>query len=173
MFGLYPAGVRWAQFYTASTDAKALQKCLVDHGGCTAALFHQPFGAQRGAVIAQRDGLFVLTHVIDADQAEIVVTPGVELQNLIWSFDSGYSGQWSGRELQILTGCPDWDAVLKQTSDAFRRLCGTVQAAVDGTLGKPASRPEPTPTIDDDDVPFLPDDYLQPITLAEIQSCDH
>ncbi|WP_232484063.1 hypothetical protein [Burkholderia gladioli] len=98
---------------------------------------------------------------------------GVELQNLIWSFDSGYSGQWSGRELQILTGCPDWDSVLKQTSDAFRRLCGTVQAAVDGTLAKPTSRPEPKLTFDDDDVPFLPDGYLQPITLAEIQSCDH
>ncbi|KGW78478.1 hypothetical protein Y046_4797 [Burkholderia pseudomallei MSHR2990] len=173
MFGLYPAGVRWTQSFTASTDAKSLQKLLVDHGGCTAALFHQPFGAQRGAVIAQREGMLVLTHAVDADQAEIVVTPDVELQNLLWSFDSGYSGQWSARELRILTGCPDWDSMLKQTSEMFHRVCGTVQAAVEGTLGKPVTRPEPTLTIDDEDVPFLPDDYLQPISLAEIQSCDH
>ncbi|WP_155027613.1 hypothetical protein [Burkholderia pseudomallei] len=173
MFGLYPAGVRWTQSFTASTDAKSLQKLLVDHGGCTAALFHQPFGAQRGAVIAQRDGMLVLTHVVDADEAEIVVTPGVELQNLLWSFDSGYSGQWSARELRILTGCSDWDSMLQQTSEMFRRVCGTVQAAVEGTLGKPVTRPEPTLTIDDEDVPFLPEDYLQPISLAEIQSCDH
>ncbi|WP_254213807.1 hypothetical protein [Burkholderia multivorans] len=91
--------------------------------------------------------MLVLTHVVDADEAEIVVTPGVELQNLLWSFDSGYSGQWSGRELRILTGCSDWDSLLKQTSDTFRRVCGTVQAAVEGTLGKPATRPEPTLTI--------------------------
>ncbi|MXN76429.1 hypothetical protein GR157_17005 [Burkholderia sp. 4701] len=173
MFGLYPAGVRWAQTFIAPTDAKSLQKRLVDHGGCMAALCHEPFGVQRGAVIAQRDGLFVLTHVIDATEAEIVVTPGVELQNLLWSFDSGYSGQWSGRELQILTGCPDWESMLKQTSDAFRRLCGTVQAAIEGTLGKPASRPEPTLPVDDEDIPFLPEDYLQPISLEEVQSCDH
>ncbi|KGC96275.1 hypothetical protein DP62_5852 [Burkholderia pseudomallei] len=173
MFGLYPAGVRWTQSFTASTDAKSLQKLLVDHGGCTAALFHQPFGAQRGAVIAQRDGMLVLTHVVDADEAEIVVTPGVELQNLLWSFDSGYSGQWSARELRILTGCSDWDSMLQQTSEMFRRVCGTVQAAVEGTLGKPVTRPEPTLTVDDEDVPFLPEDYLQPISLAEIQSCDH
>ncbi|QTB53490.1 hypothetical protein [Burkholderia pseudomallei] len=174
MFGLYPAGVRWAQSFAASTDAKSLQKLLVDHGGCTAALFHQPFGVQRGAVIAQRDGMLVLAHVVDADDAEIVVTPGVEMQNLLWSFDAGYSGQWSGRELQILTGCSNWDSMLKQTSDAFSRLCGTVQAAVDGTLGKPASQPEPTLPVDDDDIPFfLPDEYLTPISLSEIQSCDH
>lgn len=173
MFGLYPAGVRWTQSFTASTDAKSLQKLLVDHGGCTAALFHQPFGVQRGAVIAQREGMLVLTHVVDADEAEIVVTPGVELQNLLWSFDSEYSGQWSARELRILTGCAEWDAMLKQTSDTFRRVCGAVQAAIEGTLGKPVTRPEPTLTIDDDDVPFLPEDYLQPISLAEIQSCDH
>lgn len=173
MFGLYPAGVRWTQSFTASTDAKSLQKLLVDHGVCTAALFHQPFGAQRGAVIAQRDGMLVLTHVVDADEAEIVVTPGVELQNLLWSFDSGYSSQWSARELRILTGCSDWDSMLQQTSEMFRRVCGTVQAAVEGTLGKPVTRPEPTLTVDDEDVPFLPEDYLQPISLAEIQSCDH
>ena len=173
MFGLYPAGVRWAQTFTASTDAKSLQKLLVEHGGCTAALFHQPFGVQRGAVIAQRDGLFVMTHVVEADEAEIVVTPGVELQNLLWSFDSGYSGQWSGRELQILTGCSDWDSVLKQTSDAFRRLCGMVEAAVAGTLSKPVSRPEPTLSVEDDEIPFFfPDEYSQPISLSEIQSCD-
>ncbi|NIE81848.1 MULTISPECIES: hypothetical protein [unclassified Burkholderia] len=174
MFGLYPAGSRWARSFTASTDAKSLQKLLVTYGGCTAALFHQPFGAQRGAVIAQRDGLVVLAHVVDADQAEIVVTPGIDLQNLLWSFDSGYSGQWSGRELQILTGCPDWHSMLEQTSDAFRRVCGTVQSAVEGTLGKQASPPESTPPVDGFDIPFFtPDDYDQLISVSESQSCGH
>ncbi|RQS12144.1 hypothetical protein [Burkholderia sp. Bp8998] len=171
MFGLYPAGARWVQQFSASNDAKALQKGLVDHGGCTAALFHQPFGSGRGVTIAQRDSFLVLVHATDVDSPEVAVVPDVQMQNLLWSFSSGYASQWSGRELQILTGCTDWDALIKQASASFAQLCDTVRQAVAGTLGTKVIRPEPMLPIDDEDILFLPSEYLQEISLLEAESC--
>lgn len=171
MFGIYPAGARWVQLFSASNDATTLQKRLVEHGDCTTALFHEPFGARRGVTIAQRKNFVVLVDSTDADSPEIAVVPDVQLQYLLWSFDIGYAGQWSAREIKSLTGCADWDSLLKEASSSFAQLSETVRLAIAGTLGATAIRSEPMLPIDDEDIPFLPSEYLQEITLTEVESC--
>ncbi|CAE6837041.1 hypothetical protein R69658_06551 [Paraburkholderia aspalathi] len=183
MFGLYPAGSNWVRHYNATASARLLQQDLVNHARFTAGIFHQPFGAERGAVLAQRDSCLVLTNSIDSDQPELVVVPDVEMQNLLWSFNSGYANQWGSRELKVLTGCDNWDGVLKHAAAQFAKVCDDVQRAVDGTLVKPApaetasvdARPDPVLSAsfsNDDDVPWLPSDYLFDSPIPGGAPCD-
>lgn len=171
MFGLYPAGSNWVRHYNATVAARLLQIDLVKHAGFTAGIFHQPFGADRGAVLAQRDNCLVLTESTLSDSPALVVVPDVEMQNLLWSFHTGYANQWSGRELKVLTGSDNWDSVLRLAAAQYAKVCVDVQNAVDGTLVPPfasespsvTSYPDPLPFAsftNDDDVPWLPSDYL-------------
>ena len=183
MFGLYPAGSNWVRHYNATATARLLQQDLVNHARFTAGIFHQPFGANRGAVLAQRDSCLVLTDSTDSSQPELVVVPDVEMQNLLWSFNSGYANQWSGRELKVLTGCDNWDSVLRHASEQFAKVCDDVRKAVDGTLVKPAPAavaPEaacPDPVLsasfyNDDEVPWLSSDYLFDSPIPGGATCD-
>jgi hypothetical protein len=179
MFGLYPAGSSWVRHYNANATARALQHDLVEHAGFTAGIFHQPFGAQRGAVLAQRDSYLVLTDSTESEKPELVVVPDVEMQNLLWSFNSGYANQWSGRELHVLTGCDSWEPLLKAAASNFAKVCEIVQQAVDGSLAekaKPAQPVKPDPVIaapfcNDDDIQWLPSDYLFDSPGPEVSSC--
>lgn len=188
MFGLYPAGPDWVRHFDSNTSVRALQRTLVDHGGFAAGIFHEPFGSTRGAVIAQKDMFLVMSHLSqpDEDGFQLVVVPGAEMQNLLWSFNTGYASQWSAREIRVLTGCGGWDDLLRKASTGFGEVCDLVEKAIDGRLPEPAAAPEPgqagqaaqvAPDMVsrvapaqlalDDDVPWLPPDYLQDISMEE------
>ncbi|MFP3709578.1 hypothetical protein SB783_36810 [Paraburkholderia sp. SIMBA_009] len=184
MFGLYPAGPAWVRHFNATSSATDIQQLLVKHAGFTAALFHQPYGAARGFVIAVRHGFVVMVHERDAAELELVVAPDVEMTNLLWSHSNGYASQWSARELKALTGCDSWEKLLKVAGTRFNAACTALERAVDGTIVPPAPEPvvaAPVAAVDrivsssfpdDDDVPWLPSDYLQDVPFAEGLSCD-
>jgi hypothetical protein len=174
MFGLYPAGPAWIRHFTASTQMRDLQQLLVKHAGFTAGIFHQPFGADRGAVIAQKGCFLVLGSTVDAGNPELAVVPDVQTQNLLWSFNTGYASQWSDRELLALTSCSGWEALLKQVGQEFNAICTFVEQALDGSLVPPAPQPDPLLSrmlADDDDAPWLPSDYLFDSPMPETPSC--
>ncbi|MFC0402976.1 hypothetical protein [Paraburkholderia rhizosphaerae] len=174
MFGLYPAGPSWIRHFNGSTQARELQQLLVKHAGFTAGIFHQPFGPDRGAVVAQKGSFLVLGSDIDAGNPELAVVPDVQTQNLLWSFNTGYANQWSDRELRALTGCTGWDALLRQVTAEFGAICTFVERALDGSLVPPAPQPDPLLSrmlADDDDAPWLPSDYLFDSPMPEAPSC--
>ncbi len=179
MFGLYPAGFDWARRFSASGPARDIPQLLINHAGFTAGMFHQPFGADRGAVIAQRGSFLVLAAPGDIGSSELAVVPDVQLQNLLWSFNQGYAKQWSDRELRVLTGCDGWDALLKKVAADFAKTCDTVNAAIDGSLVKAVEPPKAAPVLaaripelpDDDDIPWLPSEYLHNAPGPEESSC--
>ena len=158
MFGLYPAGSDWIQtFATEQRTARDIQKSLVDHAGFTAAIFHQPFGEHRGAVLAQFGKMLVLSATTPG-ASEIAVTPSVEMQHLLWSFREGYATQWSSLEIRTLTGYSGWDELMTGVKREFSRVCDQVARAVNGTLKAP---PVPEATVhtsfpnDDDDAFYM------------------
>lgn len=183
MFGLYPAGPAWVRHFNATSSATDIQQLLVKHAGFTAALFHQPYGVARGFVIAVRHGFVVMVHERDAAELELVVAPDVEMTNLLWSHSHGYASQWSARELKALTACESWEKLLKLSGTRFAAACTALERAIDGTIAPPApeavvAAPVAVDRIvsssfpDDDDVPWLPSDYLQDVQFAEGLSCD-
>lgn len=188
MFGLYPAGPDWVRHFDSRTPVRSLQRTLVDHGGFAAGIFHEPFGPTRGSVVAQKDMFLVMSHLpqADADGLQLVVVPGAEMQNLLWSFNIGYANQWSARELRALTGCDGWDVLLRKASTGFAEVCELVGKAIEGRLPEPAEVLEPAAAIPvvqvaaetvvravpaqlafDDDVPWLPPEYLHDISMEE------
>ncbi|MBB5511167.1 hypothetical protein [Paraburkholderia atlantica] len=196
MFGLYPAGTQWVRHFTANRSPREIQKVLTDHAGYRASIFHLPFGEHRGAVIAQSDRFLILTAAVNAATADLAVVPDVQLQNLLWAFNTGYANQWGSRELLALTGVDNWDALIRRTSAAYAAVCRTVGEVVDGSLEKraaeeaarvaaqatakaaepPAHAPDPIVGrmfSNDDDAPWLPSDYLYDAPLQEVPTCAH
>lgn len=187
MFGLYPAGPDWVQHFNAKTPARDIQQLLVKHAGFTPALFHQPYGPARGAVLAVRHGFVVMVHEENATELELVVAPDVETTNLLWSHSNGYASQWSAREIKALSGCDSWEELLKVAGTRFRAACTALERAIDGSI-VPADPPAETATAvaspavadpvislpypDDDDVPWLPSDYLHDVPQQEGFPCD-
>lgn len=188
MFGLYPAGPQWVRHFSARRAPRDLGKVLTAHAGFSAGIFHTPFGEQRGAVIAQSGRFLVLTATVNVDRAELAVVPDVQMQNLLWSFETGYANQWGPRELLALTGIDNWDGLLRRTSAEYAAVCKIVSDAVDGSLEKQAIEAEaakvdaanrastPDPIVgrmfyNDDDAPWLPPDYL--FDTPEVQPCAH
>ncbi|MBN3785631.1 hypothetical protein [Burkholderia sp. Ac-20353] len=175
MFGLYPAGASWTKLVASKANARALQQNLVERAGFVAGIFHQPFGQARGFAVAQRNGFIVLADSIESDQPELAVVPDVQLQNLLWSFNSGYAGQWSPRELQAMTGKADWNGVLTGSVADFAAVSEAVEHAAVGTLLKPAPAPAPSvatdPWPDDGNEAWLPADYLHDAPYQEVSSC--
>lgn len=186
MFGLYPAGPDWVRHFDATLSATDIQQLLVKHAGFTAALFHQPYGAARGAVIAVRHGFVVMVHERDASGLQLVVAPDVEMTNLLWSHSNGYASQWSARELKALSGCDSWEQLLTVAGTRFRAACTMLERAIDGSIvpaeviAEPAAQAAVAPADpvmsssfpDDDDVPWLPSDYLHDVPPQEGFPCD-
>jgi hypothetical protein len=185
MFGLYPAGAQWVRHFTATRTPREIQKVLTDHAGYRASIFHLPFGEHRGAVIAQSDRFLILAAAVNAETADLAVVPDVQMQNLLWSFNTGYANQWGSRELLALTGIDNWEGLIRRTSAEYAAVCKTVSEALDGSLEKKAaqqaaekSAPLPDPVVgrmfsNDDDAAWLPSDYLYDAPLQEVPSCAH
>jgi hypothetical protein len=171
MFGLYPAGSEWVRtFAMDDQDMRDIQRSLVDHAGFTAAIFHQPFGQQRGAVMAQSGQILVLSETTHAAR-QIAVTPTVQMQHLLWSYREGYAKQWSAMEIRSLTGYRDWDELLTRARREFSRVCDKVAAAIEGTLQAPVTTevvsvdPMREPFPNDDDDAF----YAQMAAISELE----
>ena len=199
MFGLYPAGAQWVRHFSANRAPRDIGKVLTGHAGFNAGIFHTPFGEHRGAVIAQSGRFLILAAAINVGQAELAVVPDVQMQNLLWSFETGYANQWGPRELLALTGVDNWNQLIQRTSAEYAAVCQSVSDAVDGTLEKraidaaeaaaadEAARAEaeakaqqraavPDPIVgrmfsNDDDAPWLPSDYF--FDASEVQPCAH
>lgn len=190
MFGLYPAGAQWVRHFSANRAPRDIGKVLTAHAGFTAGIFHTPFGEHRGAVVAQSGRFLILTAAVNAAPAQLAVVPDVQMQNLLWSFETGYANQWGPRELLALTGIDNWDGLIRRTSSEYAAVCKSVEEAVDGSLEKraveaaaEAAKAEatkraatPDPVVgrmfySDDDAPWLPSDYL--FDAPEVQTCTH
>ncbi|CAN7793877.1 hypothetical protein LJR267_009437 [Paraburkholderia hospita] len=195
MFGLYPAGAQWVRHFSANRAPRDIGKALTAHAGFTAGIFHTPFGEHRGAVIAQSGRFLVLTAAVNVAHAELAVVPDIQMQNLLWSFVTGYANQWGPRELLALTGVDNWDGLIRRTSAEYAAVCKSVGDAVDGSLEKraieaaeaaaaaEAAKAEataraatPDPVVgrmfySDDDAPWVPSDYL--FDAPEVQPCAH
>jgi len=189
MFGLYPAGAQWVRHFSANRAPRDIGKVLTALAGFNAGIFHTPFGEHRGAVIAQSGRFLILTAAVNVAQAELAVVPDIQMQNLLWSFETGYANQWGPRELLALTGVDNWDGLIRRTSAEYAAVCKTVEDAVDGSLEKraieaaeaakaEATKPPATPDpvvgrlfYSDDDAPWLPSDYL--FDAPEVQTCAH
>ena len=191
MFGLYPAGAQWVRHFSANRAPRDIGKVLTAHAGFNAGIFHTPFGEHRGAVIAQSGRFLILAEVVNVDQAELAVVPDVQMQNLLWSFETGYANQWGPRELLALTGVDNWNQLIQRSSAEYAAVCKAVGDAVDGSLEKraieaaeaaapaEAAKAEvvtPDPIVgrmfsNDDDAPWLPSDYF--FDSSEVQPCAH
>ncbi|XUW93318.1 hypothetical protein OH764_34910 (plasmid) [Burkholderia sp. M6-3] len=168
MFGLYPAGSEWVRVFAMDDqDVRDIQKSLVDHAGFTAAILHQPFGKDRGAVLAQSGPMLVL-RATTPGASQVVVTPAVEMQHLLWAYHTGKAAQWSSMEIRTLTGYAGWDELLTSARREFSRACEKVEAAIAGTLHAPVvaverADPMKEPFPDDADVAF----YSQMVAMSE------
>lgn len=195
MFGLYPAGAQWVRHFSATRAPRDIGKILTGHAGFNAGIYHTPFGEHRGAVIAQSGRFLVLAAAVNVALAELAVVPDVQMQNLLWSFETGYANQWGPRELLALTGVDNWNQLIQRTSAEFAAVCQSVSDAVDGTLEKRAAEAAeaaaaaaarnaeatkrsamPDSIIgqmfsNDDDAPWLPSDYF--FDASEVQPCAH
>lgn len=199
MFGLYPAGAQWVRHFSANRAPRDIGTVLTGHAGFNAGIFHTPFGEHRGAVIAQSGRFLILAAAINVGQAELAVVPDVQMQNLLWSFETGYANQWGPRELLALTGVDNWNQLIQRTSAEYAAVCQSVSDAVDGTLEKraidaaeaaaaaEAAKAEaeataklraavPDPIVgrmlsNDDDAPWLASDYF--FDASEVQPCAH
>lgn len=192
MFGLYPAGAQWVRHFSANRPPRDIGKVLTVHAGFNAGIFHTPFGELRGAVIAQSGRFLILAATVNVAHAELAVVPDVQMQNLLWSFETGYANQWGPRELLALTGVDNWNQLIQRTSAEYAAVCKTVGEAVDGSLekqaieaaeaaeaakaeaAKRAATPDPivgSMLSNDAAAPWLPSDYL--FDAPEVQTCAH
>jgi hypothetical protein len=179
MFGLYPAGPCWAKRFMSTISAEKVRECLVEIAGFAVGTLAEPFGKDRGAVIASHQGFLVMVET-DLEGTELIVVPDVQLQNLLWSMNSGYASQWSDREIKVLTGCDNWEDLLTESSRKLKFIGSMVEQAIEGKLVKvqPMVSPEASqPPADIDnrgDDSWAPSeyDYLVPATDGDMP-CAH
>ncbi|WP_321794769.1 hypothetical protein [Caballeronia sp. J97] len=175
MFGLYPAGPEWVRsFSLANNAARDIQKSLVDFAGFTPAIQHQPFGHDRGAVLAQL-GQTLLLLATTPGATEIAITPSVQMQHLLWSYQEGYASQWSAAEIHGLSGYSGWSELLTNARREFSRACDHVSAALAGTLCAPICAPQRAVVAADLNASFPNEDddafYAQMAAVVEGASC--
>ena len=161
---LYHAGPAWARTFEVEMPQSDLANRLCsDHGFLRGMLF-QPFGMNRGAVIATREHMLVMALGTDTGATWFSVAPAKEIQDLLWSFSNGYASQWSARELKALSGCEDWQALQLAVRGQFAAAVRSVERAI---AGKPEHDPRPISEMPDDDVFELPSDYLQAMPMED------
>jgi hypothetical protein len=148
----YPAGQKWTHTLEASIDVAKLRKLLCDEYQFIVGMLSEPFGAGRGAILAQRAHMLVLV-LDDSDGATLAIVPSREMQNLLWSFSNNYAAQWNAHELNALTGHTTWPKVIEHASTEFTEAVRDVARAANG-------KRKPKPISLDDGVPELPSDYL-------------
>ncbi|NMM01481.1 hypothetical protein HHL24_26530 [Paraburkholderia sp. RP-4-7] len=164
MFGIYPAGAQWVRQFTSSEAALVIQERLTQLAGLVAGALTEPFGPQRGAVIATHHGFLVMADT-SGPATEIVVVPDVRLQHLLWSYNTGNADQWSGRELKVMMGgnLDNWDALLIDANRKFRWTVSLVEQAIAGTLKK--EEPQAAASVDNvvPELDSYPDDLWEPV----------
>lgn len=133
MFGIYPAGDQWVRRIASDRAAQDIQSLLTEKAGFKSHHQHEPFGVNRGRVLASHQGFLVMVEKSVSD-VELLVVPDLEIQRLLWAFNHGYSQQWSDRELKILTGQSSWPDLLEDVSRRFKWTYSLVEQAVAGTL---------------------------------------
>ncbi|WP_168788880.1 hypothetical protein [Paraburkholderia aromaticivorans] len=164
MFGIYPAGANWCRQLTSSEDALVIQERLTTFAGMEAGTLTEPFGPQRGAVIARHHGFLVMADLIGT-APEIVVVPDVVLQNLLWAFNTGNAEQWSVRELKIMTqtNVDSWDTLLIEASRKFRWTVSLVEQVIAGTLREDEPQAATTAENPVPELDSYPDDSWVPV----------
>jgi hypothetical protein len=170
---LYPAGPDWAHTFETTIPASELAARLTDAHGFTRSTLFQPFGAGRGAVIAQRDHLLILAVHASDDKCWYEVTPSLEIQNLIWSFSHGYASQWSALELKALCGCTAWPDVIALARQQFAAAVRSMERALTGLPEQDAPVAVPDMPMYLGDVMELPADYLTSMAGVEVVECAH
>ncbi len=111
---LYHAGPSWVHVAEAAMVRTDLAKRLCDSHGFTQCMLYEPFGRDRGAVIAKRGHMLVMAIGADGGNTWFSVAPSKALQDLIWSFSNGFAGQWAPWNLRPslvwMTGrrCSKW-----------------------------------------------------------------
>ena len=162
----YPVGSRYTRALANSSDVAAVRALLCKDYDCAAGMLAQPFGEGRGRVLAQRSHMLVLAF---GDEADLIVVPTQEIQNLLWSFSNGYAAQWSTPELHALTGCERWDDVLQLAGRELDALATDLARAI---AGKGKELPVAAPDDYTGEMMELPSDYLHSMDL-EGESCAH
>lgn len=164
MFGIYPAGAQWIRQFTSSEAALVIQERLTQLAGLVAGALTEPFGPQRGAVIATHQGFLVMADM-SGTTTEIVVVPDIRLQHLLWSYNTGNADQWSGRELKVMMGgnLDNWDDLLIDANRKFRWTVNLVEQAIAGTLRK--EEPQAAAPVDKvvPELDSYPDDSWEPV----------
>jgi hypothetical protein len=153
MFGLYPAGAQWCRQYISPCPGHVLRQRLAEVAGVEAGSMDEPFGPQRGAIIARHHDFLIMAGSVIAE-TEVVVVPDVQLQNLLWAFNTGHADQYSSLDLCVLTkGAVDsWEKLLAESTRHFRWTASLVEHAIANTLNKEqAEQPAQPVTVADHD----------------------
>jgi hypothetical protein len=153
MFGLYPAGAQWCRQYISPSPGHVLRQRLAEVAGVEAGSMDEPFGPQRGAIIARHHEFLIMAGSVIAEN-EVVVVPDVQLQNLLWAFNTGHADQYSSLDLSVLTkGAVDsWEKLLTESNRHFRWTASLVEQAIANTLKKeqPEQKAPPVTATDCD-----------------------
>ena len=166
MFGIYPAGILWVRRFISAINAAEIRERLVNKASFTAGTLIEPFGKGRGPVIASHQGFLVMVET-DLKDTDIIVVPDVQLQNLLWSMNSGFSSQWSDREIKLLTGHSGWDDLLQDSNRKLAFISNMVEQAIDGRLLKPQSSESQQHIESFTEEPWIPADYDNLVLITE------
>ncbi|SDD58873.1 hypothetical protein SAMN05216345_111165 [Cupriavidus sp. YR651] len=169
---LYHAGPDWLHIEEVFVERSAMAKRLAELHNFTQCMRYEPFGPDRGAVIAKRGHMLVLAIGEAGNNTFFAVAPSKELQDLIWSFSNGLASQWSRLELKAMTGHEDWPAVLKMATDQFAAAVRSLERAIAGKPEHDAPAFAEMPILDDD-VMEVPSDYLHSLNGTEVFECAH
>jgi hypothetical protein len=169
---LYHAGPSWVHVAEAALARTELAKRLCDQHGFTQCMLYEPFGRDRGAVIAKREHMLVMAIATDGGNTWFSVAPSKEMQDLIWSFSNGFAGQWSALELKAITGLDDWKALLEMAASQFSAAVRSVERAIAGQPEQDMPAVPELPVFEGEAME-VPADYLHSFTGAEVAECAH
>ena len=169
---LYHAGPEWAEIVEATVSQPDLTNRLCENHGFTPCTRYEPFGPGRGAVIAKRDHMLVMTIETDGKTTWFALAPSKELQDLLWSFSNGFAGQWSALELKAITGYDDWNALLRMAGDQFQAAVRSVERAIEGRPERDIPETTAMPVFEGDAME-VPADYLFSMDGSEMTECAH
>ncbi|WP_020423678.1 hypothetical protein [Cupriavidus sp. WS] len=145
------------------TQADLVARLCDNHSFVRGAQF-QPFGPNRGAVVAVRAHMLVMVLHTEGGTTWLSVAPSKEIQDLLWSFSNGYASQWSAMELKALSGCDDWNALQAMAHGQFAAAVRSLERAI---AGMPEYDAPPVLDALDENTLELPPDYLQSVSLED------
>ncbi|MCP3018189.1 hypothetical protein [Cupriavidus basilensis] len=171
---LYPAGPEWTHTFDAAMAASEMAARVTNGHGFTRGTLFQPFGAGRGAVIAQRDHILLMALHTEGGHDWFSVAPSLALQQLLWSLSNGLTSQWSEPELKILTGCRTWPEVANLAGKQYAAAVRSVERALQGlpeAETPPVSAVLSEMPVDESGLLELPGNYMSYMQTDEELSC--